>query len=148
MNATSVVLDCAALSDLADGETQRPSSITRAILRVAWERGHHVLVPAVVCAEACRGQARTRAVEALLARHAPDRHQSKPIRVVDTDFEMARVVGTVLFSGSAGSEDLVDAHLVSICINRGGGVILTSDPSDLVRLSAPFLGVKIFVRKI
>jgi hypothetical protein len=39
MSATSVVLDCAALSDLADAETKRPRSKTRAILRVAWERG-------------------------------------------------------------------------------------------------------------
>lgn len=148
MSATSVVLDCAALSDLADAETRRPSLETRAILRVAWERGHQVLVPAVVCAEACRGQARTRAVEALLARHAPDQHQLRPIRVIDTNFDMARVVGAVLFAGNAGSEDLVGAHLVSICINRGGGVILTSDPSDLHRLSAPFLGVRIFARKI
>ncbi len=105
-------------------------------------------MPAVVCAEACRGLARTREVEALLARHAPDGYRTRPIQVVDTNFEMARLVGAVLFAGSAGSEDIVDAHLVAICINRGGGMVLTSDPSNLERLSAPFLGVRIVVRKI
>ena len=148
MTSAPVLLDCAALSDMALEEERGPSSVTRAMLRMAWEQGREVFVPAVVCAEVCRGQSRTRAVESLLARHDSKREQKSPIRVVDTTFSLARLVGAVLYAGSAGSRDLVDAHLVAICIEKGGGIVLTSDPGDIERLSAPFLGVRIVVRKI
>jgi predicted nucleic acid-binding protein len=143
-----VVLDSAALSELASPGPSGPSTHLRALLKVAWEQRRAVLVPAVVCAEVCRGHARTRAVESLLARHDPSRQERSPIRIVDTDFELARLVGAVLFASEAGSEDVVDAHVVATCVARGGGLIVTSDPDDMERLRAPFLGVRIVVRPV
>jgi predicted nucleic acid-binding protein len=146
MTALPVVLDSAALSDIASPGPGGPSAPLRALLQVAWQQHRSVLVPAVVCAETCRGQARTRAVEALLSRHDPTRLERSPIRVVDTDFELARLVGTVLFASDAGTEEIVDAHLVATCVQRGGGLIITSNPDDMDRLKQPFLGVRIVVR--
>jgi predicted nucleic acid-binding protein len=148
MTALPVVLDSAALSEIALPGPGGPSAALRALLEVAWKQQRPVLAPAVVCAETCRGLARTRSVEALLSRHDAARLERSPIRVVDTNFELARLVGTVLFASDAGSEDIVDAHVVAICVHRGGGLIVTSDPEDMDRLKQPFLGVRIVVRSL
>jgi predicted nucleic acid-binding protein len=148
MTKLPVVLDSAALSDLASPCVRGPSAFFWSVLEQAWSDQRDVVVPAVVCAEVCRGVARTRQVESLLARHDPQRKQRSPIRVVDTNFALARLVGTVLEASRAGSEDLVDAHLVAVCIDRGGGLILTTDLLDLQRLSAPFVGVRIIVHTL
>jgi predicted nucleic acid-binding protein len=148
MTKLPIVLDSAALSDLSAPGVRGPSPFLWSALDQAWSDERDVLVPAVVCAEVCRGVARTRRVESLLARHDPQRKQRSPIRVVDTNFSLARLVGTVLDASRAGSEDLVDAHLVAVCVARGGGLIVTSDPLDLQRLSAPFVGVRIVVRRL
>jgi predicted nucleic acid-binding protein len=44
----------------------------------------------------------------------------------------------VLAGADAGSEHLADAHVVAVAVERGGGLILTGDESDLRRLAAPY----------
>jgi hypothetical protein len=65
-----------------------------------------VLVPAVVCAEVCRGVARTRQIEALLSRHDVRSVRRSPVRVIDTTFDLARLVGTVLDASKANTEQI------------------------------------------
>lgn len=127
-----LVLDAEGLDALADAEPPPP---LRALLREALDRDRDVLVPAVVCAEVCRGSARTRRVEAAVARHRPTRGQRPAVAVVDTDFALARWVGAVLHGAGAGSADLVDAHVVAVCARRGGGLVVTSDPDEIARLA-------------
>lgn len=138
-----VVLDADGLDALAGPS---PPGAFRALLREALDRGRDVLVPAVVCAEACRGPARTRRVETALARHRPTRGQRPPVVVVDTDFLLARQVGAVLHGAGAGSADLVDAHVVAVCARRGGGLVITSDPDDIVRLAAAVPAARVVTR--
>lgn len=138
-----VVLDADGLDALAD---PAPPNALRALLREALDRGRDVLVPAVVCAEACRGPARTRRVETALARHRPTRGQRPPVAVVDTDFGLARQVGAVLHGAGAGSADLADAHVVAVCARRGGGLVITSDPDDLARLAAAVPAARVITR--
>lgn len=138
-----VVLDADGLDALADPS---PPSLFRALLREALDRGRDVLVPAVVCAEACRGPARTRCVETALARHRPTRGQRPPVAVVDTDFVLARQVGAVLYGAGAGSADLADAHVVAVCARRGGGLVITSDPDDIARLAAAVPAARVVTR--
>lgn len=138
-----VVLDADGLDSLAD---PAPPTAFRALLREALDRGRDVLVPAVVCAEACRGAARTRRVEAAVARHRPTRGQRPAVTVVDTDFALARQVGAVLHGAAAGSVDLVDAHVVAVCARRGGGLVITSDPDDIGRLAVAVPSARIVTR--
>lgn len=144
-SAYPLLLDAAALSELALPGKAGPPQHLRSLLAEAWRRDRAVLVPAVVCAEVARGRARQSAIEALLRRHDVSRGQRSPVRVVPTDFDLARRVGTVLHAARAGSEDLVDAHLVAICIEHGGGLVVTSDPGDVARLGAPFPGLRLVV---
>lgn len=148
MSLLPVVLDAAGLSAMALPGRQGADRSLFGILDAAWSIGREVLVPAVVCAEVCRGIARTRQVEALLARHKPGRKQQSPVSIVETDFALARLVGTVLEASKAGSKDMVDAHVVAVCVKRGGGMVVTSDPGDLHRLSSPFIGARIIVRTL
>ncbi len=148
MTALPIVLDAAGLSEIAMPGKSGPHRSLFALLDQAWANRRDVLVPAVVCAELCRGVARTRQVESFLARHNRGRNPQAPVVIVDTDFSLARLVGTVLESSKAPSRDIVDAHVVAICVSRGGGVIVTSDPDDHVRLSAPFIGTRIIIRSV
>lgn len=148
MTAPALLLDAAALSELASSRFSQLSPLLHGLLEATWQRQRDVLVPAVVCAEVCRGKSRTTEVEALLARHRPGSGQSSPILVVDTNFAVARLVGSVLDASKAGSKDIVDAHLVALCIGVGGGLIVTSDPDDLRRLSGPFIGTRIVIRSL
>ncbi|MHB1487833.1 MAG: PIN domain-containing protein [Acidimicrobiales bacterium] len=138
-----VVLDADGLDALA---TWPPPDLLRALLEEAWRRGRDVLVPAVVCAEACRGVARTRAVESALARHRPERSQRPPVTVVDTDFALARHVGAVLHGVGATSSDMVDAHVVAVAASRGGALVVTGDPQDIARLAQAVPAVRIITR--
>lgn len=138
-----VVLDADGLDALA---TPAPPPAFRALLREALDRDRDVLVPAVVCAEVCRGAARTRRVEAAVARHRPNRGQRPAVAVVDTDFAFARQVGAVLHGAQAGSADLADAHVVAVCAQRGGGLVITSDQHDIARLAAAVPSARIMTR--
>lgn len=110
-----------------------PTDDTRALLATAYQRNQPVLVPTVVCAELCRGVARTRQVEAALARRSPDRHSG--IKQCDTDFALARQVGAILHGAEAATTDIVDAHVVAVCVAAGGGIVVTTDPTDIHRLA-------------
>lgn len=138
-----VVLDSDGLDALAD---PRPPAAFRALLREALDRGRDVVVPSVVCAEACRGPARTRRVEVALGRHRPGHGQRPPVHTVDTDFMLARQVGAVLHGSSAGSADIVDAHVVAVCARYGGGLVITSDTGDIERLAAAVPSARIVTR--
>ena len=101
----------------------------------------------MVCAEVCRGAPRTRAVESALARHTPTAGQRPPVDVVPTDFSLARQVGAVLHGAGAGSEDIVDAHVVAVCLLHGGGMVITADPTDIDRLAAVVPSARIVTRR-
>lgn len=139
-----VVLDAGGL-DSACGR-QPPESL-RALLHEAWVRGSDVLVPAVVCAEACRGAARTRRVEAAVARHDGTRWQRPPISIVVTDFALARQVGAVLHGAATDSRDMVDAHVVAVCAINGGGLVVTDDRHDIERLAQAVPSARIVTRR-
>ncbi|HET8930473.1 MAG TPA: PIN domain-containing protein [Acidimicrobiales bacterium] len=138
-----VILDRAGLDELA---ATRPSSTIRALLGEAWARQRSVVVPALVCAEVCRTAARTRAVEAVLSRHDANSGERPAIEVVDTTFDLARSVGAILSRSRAGSEDIVDAHVVAVAARHGGGLVVTSDPDDITRLADAVPAARIIVR--
>lgn len=129
-----VVLDNEAISVLARPESLRKRQVRRA-LAVAHRLGREVVVPTLVLAESYRGSARVQSVDAMLARH------TNAIHTRDTDRTIARLVGGVLHAAGAGSEDIADAHLVAVAAEAGGGLILTGDPDDVERLSAPYRSV-------
>lgn len=138
-----VILDSAGLDELA---SSRPSSTLRSLLDEAWRRRRNVIVPALVCAEVCRTAARTRSVEAVLSRHDVGAGNRPAIEVVDTTFDLARSVGVILARSRAGSEDIVDAHVVAVAARHGGGLVVTSDPDDIVRLTDAVPAARIIVR--
>jgi predicted nucleic acid-binding protein len=139
-----LVLDSAGLDALTDSQ---PSPHLRALLREAHARGRDVLVPAVICAELCRGAARTRRAEVAVARHDATRGQLPAVQLVPTDFALARQVGAVLHgAGAADSRDLADAHVVAVCAVHGGGLVVTSDRDDIERLAQAVPSARILVR--
>jgi predicted nucleic acid-binding protein len=134
-----LVLDAAAFDTLVGGATE----MTRALFRRITGRGGEVRCAAVTLAEVCRGSARTRQVEAALAR----RDDGQRIRMIPTDERLAKLVGSVLYASRSGSERLADAHVVAICADADVAVVLTSDPDDIVALSAAVPGIRIVVRR-
>lgn len=68
----------------------------------------------------------------------PDRARSErpAVRLVDTDFSLARQVGAILAATGSGSERIVDAHPVAVCVTFGGALVVTSDPGDIGELAA------------
>lgn len=142
MTGAPLVLDAAGLDAIAGA---RPSETFRALLAEAHGRGREVIAPTVVCAEIARGAARTRALEAAVARHDRHRGEQPPIRLIDTDFALARQVGNILASTRSGSDRIVDAHVVAVCLPAGGGLVVTSDPDDIARLASAVPAVRIRV---
>jgi predicted nucleic acid-binding protein len=132
----TVVLDNEALGVLAEGDSPRKRQVRRA-LEAAARTGRDVSTPTLVLAESYRGTARTHAIDSLLARHRPS------IVTRDTDRTLARSVGAILYAAQAGSTDIVDAHVVAVAAEAGGGLVLTGDSSDLGRLAAPYRSVVI-----
>ena len=130
--ALPVVLDAAGLAELSD---PHPSDRFRALLAEAARRGREVVSPTVVCAEVARGRSRTRALEAALSRHRAGRGERPAVRLVDTDFRLARQVGAVLDTAGAATEMVVDAHVVAVCVPAGGGLVVTSDVDDIAALA-------------
>lgn len=118
--AFRLILDAGALIALS-----RRDDRARAALAAAWEAGAEVSIPAVVVAETVRGSG---------PRDAPvNRVVGAVGDVAAVDEATARVAGALL--GEAGSDATIDALVVATALERGGGVILTSDPGDLGRLS-------------
>ncbi len=142
MTGLPLVLDAAGLDALS---RTRPSDTLRALLSEAARLNREVLVPTVVCAEVARGRDRTRALEAALARHERARGDRPAVRLVDTDFVVARLVGAVLTASGSGSERIVDAHVVAVCVPAGGGLVVTSDPDDILDLAGTMPAARIRV---
>lgn len=142
MSGLPLVLDSAGLDGLS---RRRPPELLRALLAEALERGRAVIAPTVVCAEVARGRDRTRALEAAVARHNPRQAERPMLRLVDTDFDVARQVGAILHASSGGSERVVDAHVVAVCVASGGGLVATSDPDDILELAGAVPAVRVRV---
>jgi len=132
MTGAPLVLDVAGLEALA---APRPPDSLRALLSEAQRRGLEVIAPTVVCAEVARDRVRTRALEAAVARHDRTRGESPALRLIDTDFDLARQVGAILGATHSSSGRLVDAHVVAVCVAPGGGLVVTSDPDDIAELA-------------
>jgi predicted nucleic acid-binding protein len=130
-----VVLDSEALSALA-GRASRKQREVRAALTAALGLGRDVVVPAVVLAELYRSRNRSALIDSCLSRETG-------LLVRATDRSFARLVGATLAGARAGSELIVDAHVVAAAVESGGGVVLTGDPEDLERLAAPYRNVEI-----
>jgi predicted nucleic acid-binding protein len=143
MTGAPLILDADGLDALTE---QPPPDRLRALLTESWARKSDVLVPALVCAECCRGASRTRAVEAALARHRETRAARPAVRVVPTDFDLASRVGSVLHGAGADTKDVVDAHSAAIASMHGRAVVVTADPGDIHRLAAAMPAVRIVTR--
>lgn len=129
------MLDSEALSALG-GRAGRRQREVRAALTVGASLGRDVIVPAVVLAELYRGRGHSALVDACLSRETG-------LWIRSTDRAFARLVGGVLAGAGAGSEHMVDAHVVAAAVEQGGGVLLTADPSDLRRLAAPYRHIQV-----
>lgn len=110
--------------------------MVKATLRSAQRNGREVVVPAVVLAELFRGSGLSASVDATMGREGS-------ILVRDTDRDFARLVGGVLSAAGAGSEDIIDAHCVAAAAEHGRGVVITTDESDLNRLTANYRSVSV-----
>jgi predicted nucleic acid-binding protein len=143
MTGPPLILDADGLAALTE---QPPPDRLRALLAEAWNRRSDVLVPAIVCAECCKGARRTRAVGASLARQGDTRSARPAVRVIPTDFELARRVGSVLHGAGASTADIVGAHSVAVASIQGSAVVVTADPSDILRLASAVPTVRIVTR--
>jgi predicted nucleic acid-binding protein len=130
-----VALDSEALSALAGKRTRRQEEV-RAALAAAAQLRRDVIVPAVVLAELYRGRSRSSLLDACLSRETG-------LLIRDTDRSFARLVGGVLAAARAGWELLVDAHVVAAAVEAGGGLVLTGDADDLLRLASSYRNVQV-----
>jgi predicted nucleic acid-binding protein len=126
-----VSLDAEAFNALAGPDSPRKQQVRR-ILGAARRLGREVLVPSLVLAELYRGRGHNQLVDACLAR------ERASLDSRDTDRSLARIVGGVLAGARAGSSMIVDAHVVALAVESGGGVVVTGDEKDLQRLAAPY----------
>ncbi|MGH3870355.1 MAG: hypothetical protein ACRDSR_02370 [Pseudonocardiaceae bacterium] len=133
-----VVLDSEAFSVLA-GRSSVSKQRVRRIMRSAERLGREVRVPSLVLAELYRGPGHNQLVDACLAR------ERASLDTRDTDRDLARIVGGVLAAARAGSEMIVNAHVVALAVEAGGGVLVSGDEGDLSRLSAPYHHVAVEV---
>ena len=132
MNLAPLVLDAAGLDALT---RKPPPAWLRARLTIAAADQREVICPTVVCAEVARTRSRTRSLEAVVARHDRARGERPMLRLIDTDFSLARQIGAILEAAGRGSEHIVDAHVIAVCVAYGGGLIVTSDPDDILTLA-------------
>jgi predicted nucleic acid-binding protein len=129
-----VALDSEAFNALAGSASVRKQRVRR-ILRRAQLLERRVVLPSVVLAELYRGHGHNQLVDACLAR------ESASLDARDTDRALARIVGGVLAGAGARSTMIVDAHVVAVAVEAGGGILVTGDPDDLERLSAPYANI-------
>lgn len=131
-----LVLDSEALSALArPGQAERRHQLVRAALRSAHQRNFPVRVPSAVLVELYRGGGTDAAIDSVLSRGFA--------QVVTTGARTARIAGHLLADAGAGSELAIDALVVATAIRFGGGMVLTHDPVDLIRLAAGHANVAI-----
>jgi hypothetical protein len=102
----------------------------------ALDRGLDVLVPAAVLAELYRGPQHDQVLDSCLSRFPA-------IVVVDTDQAMARDIGHLLARAGRGSADHVDASVVAVAVQAGGGLIMTGDVGDIAALAQGVRGVRV-----
>lgn len=136
---TRLVLDSAGFDVLDLAGSQRLWAL---IERVVSGDGE-ICCAAVTLAEVCRGRARTRRVEAALARV----HGGHRVRVIPTDERLAKLVGAILHETDSGSEMIADAHVVAVCTGADTAAVVTSDPDDIARLATAVRGVRILTRR-
>lgn len=129
------MLDSEAFSALAGKRSKRQEEV-RAALAAAAQLRRDVIVPAVVLAELYRGHGRSSLLDACLSRETG-------LSIRNTDRSFARLVGGVLAAARAGSELLADAHVVAAAVEAGGGVVLTGDPDDIVRLASRHRNIQV-----
>jgi predicted nucleic acid-binding protein len=134
-----VVLDAGAFDSL----NTRTGTQLRTLLERTVLRGGEVWCSAVTIAEVARGAARTRELETALSR----RYGGEQIRVLVTDETLAKQVGEILFATNRGSESIADAHVIAVCVPADIAVVVTTDPDDIMELSAAVPGVKIMPRR-
>ncbi|MGH8934030.1 MAG: PIN domain-containing protein [Egibacteraceae bacterium] len=132
-----IVLDAAAFDVLDTPNVKISVLIERTV-----GRGDEICCAAVTLAEVCRGTARTRRVESVLARL----RAGKRIKVIPTDERLAKLVGAILNETGSGSEQLGDAHVVAACVGADSALVLTSDPDDIAALAVAVPGTRIVVR--
>lgn len=132
------VLDAAAFDVLDTAKGAR----VRALLERTAVEGGEIWCAAVTLAEVCRGTARTRRVEAALARN----RGGQRIRVLPTDERLAKLVGAILYETGSGSERLGDAHVVAVCAGADSAVVFTSDPDDIAILAVAIPGTRVVIR--
>ena len=131
-----LVLDSEALSALAHPhQAVQRHQLVRAALRSAHQRNFPVRVPSAVLVELYRGGGTDTAVDVVLSRGFA--------QVVTTGARTARIAGHLLAEAGAGSELAIDALVVATAIRFGGGMVLTHDPGDLMRLAAGHANVAI-----
>jgi hypothetical protein len=83
-------------------------------------------------------------VEAAVSRHQRARGERPAVRLVDTDFALARQVGAILHTTrAAGSDRTVDAHVVAVCLSAGAGLVVTTDPDDINHLAGAVPAVRV-----
>jgi hypothetical protein len=68
------------------------------------------------------------------------------VRVIPTDFDLARRVGSVLHGAGASTADIVDAHSVAVASIQGRAVVVTADPDYILRLASAVPIVRIVTR--
>jgi hypothetical protein len=93
-----------------------------------------VPVSAAVLAELLRGGPRDAQVNAVLNQGA--------LEIVDVGRGIARIAGGLLGASGLASSTAIDAFVAATPV-RAGGVIATSDPSDLRRLASSHRNVKV-----
>jgi predicted nucleic acid-binding protein len=116
-----LILDSGAVIAAAAGRDR-----ALAVLAAAYRRDVPVVVPAVVVAETVRGSGPRDAPVNMLLRGVSE--------IAPATEDRARAAGALL--AAARSDSTVDALVVAEAVARGGGVILTGDPSDLRSLAA------------
>ena len=131
----AIVLDAEPLSILARPRSRAHDEV-RVALGAARRLNRDVIVPAVILAELYRGPGQNQMVDACLSRETG-------VLVRDTDRALARLVGGVLSGADTGSGSLADAHTVAAAVETGGGVVLTTDPTDIRRLAASYSNVQV-----
>ncbi|MCX6607785.1 MAG: PIN domain-containing protein [Acidobacteria bacterium] len=94
-----------------------------ALIRMALDGDHRMVVPATALAQVIRNPAKQVRLWRL-AQH--DKTDVEPL-----DASHAQAVGLLL--AKSGTSDIADAHVV-ICAQKTGQAVITSDPFDLKRL--------------
>ena len=135
--ATTLILDSEALNAIARAN-ERPilAERARAILRVAYEEGALVRVPAPVLAEVCRGGRFDAAIERVL--------NGRGIGVRVLDERIAKRAGSLLARAKLSSEHAVDAFVVATAAACAPAVIATGDSGVLTRLANGLRGLRLF----